>query len=771
MNGERCTFQKPVAAPCFRNEFSTERIEAASVRICGLGFYELFLNGKRITKGRLSPYISNPDHTVYCDEYDVTEHLRRGKNVIGVMLGNGNLNCIGGQIWKMDNTPYTDAPKFALEFTMGSLSFDASSFVAARSPIIFDDLRSGEWYDARLELGEWTMPDYDASEWSAVMPAEAPQGEMIVSDFDPITVQGELNAVSFRRGRISIHPKYADCLPIIPFGEGEEQTEGWLYDFGENTTGVCRLRIKNTRPGQKVILQFGEILGEPTDDPGIALRGTECGLDLRGFHFLPARYNNRDVYICKGADEETWEPMFTYHGFQYCLVMGIDDCQATEELLTAVVLHTELEKRASFVCSDETVNKLWKATVSSDLGNFFHFPTDCPHREKNGWTGDAAISAEQLVMALSCEKNLAEWVKNIRCSMLDDGKLPPIIPGHNKGYGQFGPAWDDALIEVPYQIWRQRGDIRVIRDNADAFLKYLRFLSRKRDGEGLIRHGLGDWCQVGRSPDKPAVPSVFTSTVIAVKQCRRAALMYRAVEMEKEALYAEALYTELREAARGHLINLSTKTAIYREQTAQAMAIYYGLFDESEKAEAVGVLLTLIEENGGSFDCGILGMRALFHVLSDFGYTDLALNMIIKPEFPSYGYWIAHGATTLWELFVPYERCISSLNHHFFGDIISWFMQNLAGIKHDPYDSGVNNLLIHPRFAAKLTFAEGSLCIPCGEVRVRWERNDTGVTVKCTVPRGAATTLRADNGYRLENGGFELALPEGESEIRLLAVN
>ena len=120
--------------------------------------------------------------------------------------------------------------------------------------------------------------------------------------------------------------------------------------------------------------------------------------------------------------------------------------------------------------------------------------------------------------------------------------------------------------------------------------------------------------------------------------------------MEKEALYAETLYTELREAARGHLINLSTKTAIYREQTAQAMAIYYGLFDESEKAEAVGVLLTLIEEKGGSFDCGILGMRALFHVLSDFGYTDLALNMIIKPEFPSYGYWIAHGATTLWEL-------------------------------------------------------------------------------------------------------------------------
>ena len=767
MNGERSTFQSPVSAPCFRKEFCLEQIETASVNICGLGFYELFLNGKRITRGRLSPYISNPDHAVYCDVYDVTEHLKKGKNVIGVMLGNGNLNCIGGQVWKMDNTPYTDAPKFALEFTMGDVFFDASSFVAHRSPIIFDDLRSGEWYDARLELGAWTTPDYDDSGWSALQPAEAPRGEITVSEFPPITVEKELRATSFRRGKISIHPNIADCLPVIPFGEGEEQTEGWLYDFGENTTGVCRLKIKNTKPGQKVILQFGEILGDETDDPKVTIRGEECGLDLRSFHFLPARYNNRDVYICKGAEEEIWEPNFTYHGFQYCLVTGIDDDQATEELLTAVVWHTELKGRASFTCSDETVNKLWEATIRSDLGNFFHFPTDCPHREKNGWTGDAAISAEQLLMAFSCESNLAEWLKNIRYAMLEDGQLPPIIPGHNKGYGQFGPAWDDALIEVAYQIWRQRGDLKIIYDNADAFLKYMSFLSAKRDGSGLVRHGLGDWCQVGRPADKPAVPSVFTSTVIATKQCRRAAIMFRAVGMEEQAVYAETLSDELREAARKHLIDRDAKTAIYREQTAQAMAIYYGIFDESEKAEAVKVLLTLIEEKGGSFECGILGMRVLFHVLSEFGHTDLALNMIVKPQFPSYGYWIANGATTLWELFAPYERCISSLNHHFFGDIISWFMQNLVGIKHNPDDSNVNNVLIQPRFAHKLTFAEGSVCVPAGNVHVRWERTDSGVTVRCTVPEGVQATLCADNGYRLENGKTAIPLPIGESEQRV----
>ena len=354
--------------------------------------------------------------------------------------------------------------------------------------------------------------------------------------------------------------------------------------------------------------------------------------------------------------------------------------------------------------------------------------------------------------------------------MLEGGQLPSIIPAYRYKPGQMGPAWDDALIEVTYQIWRQRGDTGIIYGNAEAILKYLRFLSGKRNGNGLITFGLGDWCQVGRSPDNPSTPNVFTSTVTAVKQCKRAAKMYRAVGMDAQASFAETLFAELREAARSHLIDQSTKAAIYREQTAQAMAIRYGLFDECEKDEAFAVLLKMIEENGGSFDCGVLGMRVIFHVLSDFGHTDLALNMIVKPEFPSYGYWIANGATTLWELFAPYERCISSLNHHFFGDIISWFMQNLAGIKQNPDDSDANTVLIAPRFAKTLTFAQGSVCVPAGEVRVRWERNDTGVTVKCTVPEGVRAELRADNGYRLENGKSEHTLSVGENEIRLFIV-
>lgn len=766
---ERATFQKQIAAPCFRKKFILEDISNASITVCGLGLYELFLNGKRITRGRLSPYISNLDHTLYYDTYDVTSLLLKGENVVGIVLGNGNLNCMGGEVWGLHDTPYTSAPKFAFDFSMENFSFDASGFVANESPIIYDDLRAGEWYDARKELGEWLLPDYDDSAWKNVVRVDMPRGEKNISSFSPVTVQGEIKAVSFRKSCIAIPAGSHPYLPIIPWEGDEAETQGWLYDFGENTTGVCRLKIKNTRPGQKVILQYGEILGDLTEKENVTRRDENCGLDLRSYYMLPQRYDHRDVYICKGAPEEIWEPYFTHHGFQYCLVIGVDDEQVDAELVTAVVLHTQLEKRADFRCSDEVVNKLWQATIRSDLGNFCHFPTDCPHREKNGWTGDAAISAEQMVMAFSCERNLAEWLYNIRCAMRKNGEIPGVVPIYNWGFGK-GPAWDDVLIELPYQIWRQRGDNNIIYENASAILRYMQWLSGKRNQNGLLDFGLGDWCQSAHAGvDQPVAPTVFTSTVKAMSQCHKAAQMYRAVGMNLEAVFAETFSSELRQAGRKYLLNLRTKSANCRCQTTQAMAIYYDLFDDNEKADAVKVLVRLIENNGGSFDCGVLGMRVIFHVLSEFGYTDLAYNMITKSEYPSYGYWIANGSTTLWELFVPYHEAISSLNHHFFGDIISWFMQNLAGIKHNPNAENVNYVLIEPHFASKLSYVKASLQIPAGEVSVHWEKQDGVINICCVIPDGVTAELRLDENYQLDNGQTNSVLNTGENKNRIIS--
>ena len=764
---EYATFEKHIPAPCFRKRFDVENIEKASIIICGIGFYELFVNGQRITRGRLSSYISNPDKVLYYDEYNVTDYINHGENVIAVLLGNGFLNCVGGGIWDFDKTPYRSSPKFALQFTMGDLTFRAKDFVTAPSPIIFDDMRAGEWYDARLESGDITAVSYDDSGWTPTLKAECPRGVCRLNTSTPMTVQNVLHPISYRKSKISIFPEVS--VSEIPYAEDEKNTEGILYDFGINTSGVCKLKLKNTCAGQKIILQYGEILGDnPKGERDTTERNENSGLDLRGFHFLPSRYNHRDVYICKGGERETFEPTFTHHGFRYCLVMGLDEAQIQKDTVQAVVFHTDLEQIADFKCSDDMVNRLWKAGLRSDLTNFCHFPTDCPHREKNGWTGDAQLSAEQMLTAFSCETNLKEWLYNLQHTMRMSGEPSGIAPTAGWGYG-IGPAWDAALIEIPYQIWRMRGDAEVIKENMAPMFHYIQFLSSKRSAKGLIEYGLGDWCQAARiGVDNPKASAAFTSTVIAMDICCKASAMFEAIGFDAEAQYAKNISAKLRLAGRKHLVDPVTMTTFDRCQTTQAMAIYYGLFDDCEKGMAFDVLLRLIHNNGDFFDCGILGMRVLFHVLSEFGHTDLALHMITRAEFPSYGYWINNGATTFWELFSPIEQMQSSCNHHFFGDVLSWFIKNLAGICHNPYDDNVNFVVIAPHFPSTLDYATASVKIPAGTVKCSWKREGDFIILDTDIPEGTEAVLRLDDTWQTENGFGQIKL-YGESQIKIIS--
>ena len=312
-NEQLCDFEHFVPAPYFRKRFIlNSKPRKAEITICGLGFYELYINGTKITKGFLAPYISNPDDLLYYDSYNVSEYLKTGENVVGVILGNGMQNCFGGAVWDFDKAQFRSAPEFAfwmsVEYHDGSkYEIDASDFVWNSSPVIMNDLRAGEWYDARHEIKGWNLPGLDDSDWCEVISAEEPRGEMRLTDIEPIITTKELLPVNIHKSKISIFPELGENIPDIPIPEDEDVTEGYLYDFGINTAGVCRLKIKNSFPGQKVILQFGEILGE-LDEDGKTIRNENSGLDLRGFHFLPHRFNNRDVYICKGADEEAWIP-------------------------------------------------------------------------------------------------------------------------------------------------------------------------------------------------------------------------------------------------------------------------------------------------------------------------------------------------------------------------------------------------------------------------------------------------------------------------------
>lgn len=763
-------FEKHVPAPYFRKEFELTSMKKAELTICGLGFYELYINGNRITRGHLSPYISNPDHILYYDNYDLTTYLVTGKNVIGVMLGNGALNCPGGIPWTLEDTPYRSAPKFALIFEGESIEGEeveftaADGFKCAPSPIIFDDLRAGEFYDARLEQKGWNMAGFDDSSWAEPLPADTPRGERRLCDIDPILPVREVSPVSIQPGKISKtyenrHPLYdmAD-EEFLQYTELSPCEEGYLYDFGINGAGCCRIHIKNAKPGQKLVLQFGEWLAE------------DGGLDLRAMPVLPRAYVHRAIYICRGGEEE-WIQQFTYYGFRYVLVMGLEEEQATKELLTYVVMNTDLKELSEFSCSDEVINKIWRAALVSDYSNFYHYPTDCPHREKLGWTGDISFSSEQFMLALTAERNLREWLRNVRKAMREDGALPCVVPA-TSSYGfdwGAGPAWDAALINVPYYIWLYRGDKEVLKENATAIFRYIHYMSTCRDEKGLVRmKGLGDWAPAARqNPEHHQAPLVFTDTVISMDICQKAAKIFEILGMEAQKSFAETIGLQLRTAARKYLIDRNTMTACGRCQTTQAMAIAYGIFEDSEKTEAFRQLVEIIHNDGDFIYCGVLGTRVLFQVLSDFGRSDLAYKMITRPEYPSYGYTMRIYDKSLWESFLPAEGSPNSRNHHFQGHIITWFMKNLVGIHLNPYEESVQDVRFAPRFVEGLDHAEGSHMAPAGKISAQWHRKGEAILYTITVPEGMRAELYLEKGWKLE-AGYTWQEPKGTISYRII---
>ena len=724
---EFTTKEKHIPAPYFRKKFHFTKGATAEIRICGLGFYELFINGINVTKGRLAPYITNPDQALYYDDYDVTQYLVDGENVIGVWLGNGMQNNPYGDIWNFDKAAFRSAPKFAMAFYKdGEIAFESDeSFLVKPSPIVFDDFRTGEHYDARLEIQGWNTLDLDDGDWQNAICAITPTGKKKVVEAEPILVQQEIAPISVKR---------------TPSGK-------YLYDFGINFTGVCRLKIKGTR-GQEIRLTHGEIV-------------LDGELDLRNVMNSDAElcdgYNHCDWYTLKGEGVETYMPRFTYHGFQYVEVQGITEEQATLDLLTFEVMYSNVKKRGEFLCSDMVANAIQESTQRSDLSNLFYIPTDCPHREKNGWTGDIALSAEQMLVNFTVEKTLEDWLFSVRNAQDDRGAIPGIVPTGGWGFEWgAGPNWDDALFELPYQTYRYTGDAKIIKDNLAAMKNYLRYMETKKNEEGLFDYGLGDWAQP-KSNFQFTTPTEITDSIKCVDICNKATKMAKLVGDEEMVEYTQSLAKEIREAIQKKYIKDGKMTIT--EQTALSYALYYEISKENEAALKEQLLERIAQDNE-VFTTGVLGARVLFRVLADIGKANLAYKLIVQNRYPSYGYNVIRGARTLVEQFYPlsqrgWERedgqKYDSLNHHFWGDVSAWFLLRVVGIQINPDFYYPDRVEIAPNFIDVLAFAQGKIEHRKGEIFSRWERVDGGaINLIIVIPQGVEGVLRLPTGYVCE---------------------
>ena len=745
-----CSVKEPIPAPIFRKTFELDGdVTSAALDIAVTGFYELYVNGENITRGLLAPYINNPDHVVYLESYDIAPYLREGKNAIAVILGNGFANQdVEG--WEFNRATFRAPLRLAItskiKTATGEVNISSDeSFKVSTSPVLFDMYRLGAVYDAREEKDGFSTPEFDDADWTFATLADAPKGKITPCRAQPIRVREELKAVKIQR---------QSDLYSLYYKSGEPMKEsyikdGWLYDFGINTAGACRLKIKGER-GQKITVRHCEALCEGLFNIGSTVtvkEGTEKTVGLL----------QTDVYYLRGGEEEIHFPSFTYHGFRYAFVEGITSEQATSDLLTYVVFNTDVNKRSHFECSDEVLDKLYRMTLNADLSNFHHFPTDCPHREKNGWTGDVAASAEQMLLSFDCKESLTTWLESLRCAQLDSGMLPGIAPTSGWGYkwGN-GPFWDQAVVLVPYHIYKYDGDLTAARECADMTVRYIKYVHGRRDGRGLVAIGLGDWVQPRSREIGILAPLELTDSLTVYDIADKAEFLLRAVGRDADARFAAELRDGIRHAVKTHLIDRATATAAGACQTSQAMALYYGLFDECDKDRAYRRLIGMIEADGGHVMCGVIGLKYVFEVLLRGGDSDLALLMIRRPDEPSYGSMIERGATALCEA-LDVNGLNESENHHFLGDILRVFVSLVAGLRVNPTLDNKDSLLFAPTLAKSLDYAKAEYEFTTGKALCGWQREGERVRLYADIPVGVQA--------RFEYGGISLQLNAGHFEI------
>jgi alpha-L-rhamnosidase len=697
-------------APLYRREFTLDgAVRRATLHICGLGFYVARINGRRVGDHVLDPSVSQYDRRVRYVTYDVTDMLRAGANAVGVTLGSGWYNGHTVEFWNLDRAVWRDYPKLILElkvqtesgkkFRLGS----DGSWRVAEGPILFDGLRNGEHYDARAERPGWYRPGYDDSDWEQATIVPGPGGVLEPQLAPPCRVMKTIAPVSLR----------------------ELKSGAVIYDMGQNMAGWAQLRVSGPA-GTQVTLRYAERLN-PEGDLDIA------GMD----RFVESGEFQTDRYTLKGEGNELWEPGFTYHGFQYVRVEGLPGKPSLDAIRGRVV-HTAFDEVGGVETSSETLNHLQNCTRWSYVGNFVGFPTDCPHREKNGWTGDAHLAAETGLLNFGAGVAYGEWLDSIADCQRPSGQVPAIVPCAGWGYNWgSGPAWDSALILIPWYIYLYTGDRSHIDRLYPAMARYVGYLGTLAT-DHIVHFGLGDWCAVD---GKRTAPSALTSTAYYYVDACLLARFATLTGRDREAAAFEALAARIRRAF---------NAAFYRgdgryadgQMTALACAVYQGLVEDDQRPVVVARLVDAVQANDGKVDFGILGAKYLPRVLAEHGHADLALRLFTQPAFPGWAHWLQDGATTLRENW----NSSDSQNHIMFGDISACLYHYFAGIVPEPRRPGFKRVTLRPHLVEGLDWIKAWHRAPAGIIRSAWKRAGGKVTFDVTLPEGTRGALVLPDG-------------------------
>jgi len=750
-SGMMLTPSDDVPAPLFRKEFQVQDQKIASARIymTALGSFDLSMNGQKVSEDYFSPGKLAYNRQLAYVTYDVTELLRQGEsNALGIVLLHGWYDRGVGypEIW----SPWgdTNALQGRLEIVYENgkrdvIATDESFECFTDGPVRDDDLYQGEFYDANYEQVGYDTAGFAGEGW------EAAQINQVREEYLDMPLQGKANEPIV-------------CVETLsPVSVWEPEENVYVYDFGQNFTGTCRIKVTGQK-GQTITLRYGEALNTEeliNKDDVVGTIWTE--------NLLTAEAT--DYYVLKGDGQgEVFEPEYVFHGFRYLQIEGTEEALPVEAV-EGIVLSSDLERTGSFTCSDELLNQYYHNTFWGQRGNFLDNPMDCPQRdERHGWAGDAQIFSETAIYNMNSYAFYSKFLQEERILQSEGGSFPDMT-SRNFGTdwsGMGGAAsnncWGDAPVIITWNLYQYYGDKRILEENYDALSKWVDMLVST--SEDYVRYwgGYGDHLSIENTPVE------LSDTAWCAHSADLVSRMAGVLSLEEDQEYYRQVYESFRQAWQEQFVLPDGQTTC-DTQTSYALGLAFSLFPEELEEAAAARLNLLAQYSGYHINTGFSGIGYLLPSLDENGYTDSAYQMLLQRDMPSLLFPASKGATTNWEKLYAYQEqeggymLDGSLNHYAYGAPVSWLYTGVLGIKYDENQPGFKHFFLEPRPGGGLSFAEGSYTSTYGKISVKWEQTEKGYSYFFEVPANTTATLilPAPSGEGYLESGKEIEEAEG----------
>ena len=720
------------ASPLFRKKFSVDKkVKQAYAFVTACGFYEMYMNGRKVGDHVMDPAITDYRKTVLYSTFDVTNLLKQGANVTGAMLGNGayNMRNIKGRYsWGHGNKSLGNPCFLAqinITYTDGSQSvlITDDTWKSAPGPVTFNNIYGGEDYDAQKEINGWQSDGFDAQNWENVVIAPNPGGRLKSQLMPPVKVTDTIRPVA-----------HTNPSPGV-----------YLFDLGQNIAGWWRIKVKGA-PGLTVRVRGAETLNDSL-----------FAKPLQGGDVLTTKFRYHAQvwtdYTLKSSETEMYEPHFFYTGFRYIEVATSNKKNVNEIEVEGRVVHSALERNGIFTSSDPLLNEIHEAGLLSQRGNTVGYPTDCPHREKGAYNGDGQVIAETSIHDFQMSSFYTKWLNDMRDAQEENGWIPNTSPTLVGGMGG-GVAWGSACILIPWWMNHYYNDERILQEHYPTMKKYLMYLRNlaKTDKNpqepyiindfGSYWYSLGEWCAPSpRRRDGPNHPVVNTfyyyyNTTLMAQIAKKLGKM-------EDAQQFTALADTIKNAFNNTFFN--KETGLYGTdetyQTYQLLALLGDLVPEGYHEKVMKTIVDdIVNKRDGHLNTGIIGTKYMWPTLSQEGLDNLAFDVATQTTYPSYGFWLKNNATTLLEKWSGQ----GSHNHEMFGTITEYFYKYLAGIQ-SPMEGktlvGYKQIYLEPHVPEKLESVDASLETIAGKISVTWKKDAKTFQYKVSIPANTTATV------------------------------